>query len=98
MMTDVKTDWEQELQAEYSADGTASSARWLRGRPPKRPVPNRERRTVEHVLSGLPRSHWRTVTWRRGTRGALCARFSVVRVRVADGAELALGQHLPGKE
>jgi SRSO17 transposase len=70
----------------------------LRGRPPTHPVPNKGRRTVEHVLDALPRHQWRTVRWRRGTKGYLQARFAVVRVRVADGAELSYGQHLPGEE
>ena len=69
----------------------------LRGRPPKHTTPKRERRTVEQVLQTVPRSHWRTVKWRRGTKGSLHARFAVARGRVADGAELALGQHLPGE-
>lgn len=70
----------------------------LRGRPPQHPMPTAERQSVEAVLHALPASHWRTVTWRRGTKGKLQARFAVVRVRVADGAELAYGQHLPGEE
>lgn len=70
----------------------------LRGRPPTHPVPNKARRAVEQVVDALPRRYWRRVNWRRGTKGKLYARFAVVRVRVADGAELALGQHLPGEE
>jgi len=70
----------------------------LRGRPPQHPVATAERVSVEAALTALPATHWRTVTWRRGTKGKLQARFAVIRVRVADGAELALGQHLPGEE
>jgi SRSO17 transposase len=70
----------------------------LRGRPPIHPVPNKEHRAVERVVDALPRHHWRRVNWRRGTKGRLYARFAVVRVRVAAGAELSLGPHLPGEE
>ncbi len=45
---------------------------------------------------------WRTVTWRRGTKGPLRASFAAVRVRVADGTPTRAGershQHLPGDE
>jgi len=91
----------QRTQKVYPLTVTVSPAIipvYLRGRPPKHPVPSRERRAVEQVLDALPRNHWRTVKWRRGTKGKLQARFAVIRVRVADGAELALGQHLPGEE
>jgi len=69
----------------------------LRGCPPQHPAPTAERGSVEAILNALPTSHWRMVSWRRGTKGKLHARFAVVRGRVADGAELALGQHLPGE-
>lgn len=70
----------------------------LRGRPPTHPVPTAERASAEHVLEALSSRQWRTVSWRRGTKGKLRARFACVRVRVADGATLAFGQHLPGEE
>ena len=70
----------------------------LRGRPPTHPVPTADPISVAAALPALPASHWRTVSWRRDTRGKLQARFAVIRVRVADGAELSYGQHLPGEE
>jgi SRSO17 transposase len=43
---------------------------------------------------------WRTVSWRRGTKGRLSARFAAVRVRVADGPTQRIRdmghQHMPG--
>jgi hypothetical protein len=43
-----------------------------------------------------------TVSWRRGTKGKLSARFAAMRVRVADGPPQRIGhlgqQHLPGEE
>ena len=45
---------------------------------------------------------WRSLTWRRGTKGPLRASFAAVRVRVADGTPTRAGershQHLPGDE
>lgn len=32
----------------------------------------------------LEKAQWRTVSWRRGTKGPLSARFAAVRVLVAD--------------
>lgn len=45
---------------------------------------------------------WQAVSWRRGTKGKLSARFAAMRVRVADGPPQRIGdlgqQHLPGEE
>lgn len=42
------------------------------------------------------------MSWRRGTKGPLKARFAAVRIKVADGAPQRIGamgqQHLPGEE
>ena len=50
----------------------------------------------------LEDAKWRMVSWRRGTKGRLAARFAAVRVRVADGAPQRIGtmgaQHMPGEE
>jgi SRSO17 transposase len=61
----------------------------------RRPVPDAEPRKVEAVLSEQP---WRRIVWRRGTKGALAARFAAIRVRVGDGAIWANNRHLPGNE
>jgi len=91
----------QRTQKVYPPTVTVSPAvipAQLRGRPPKHPIPSTERQAVEQILDAVPRSYWRTVKWRRGTKGYLQAQFAVVRVRVADGPELSYGQHLPGEE
>ncbi len=48
----------------------------------------------------LESAKWQTVSWRRGTKGKLSARFAAMRVRVADGPPQRIGdlgqQHLPG--
>jgi len=51
------------------------------------------------VLADQP---WKQVSWRRGTKGRLTARFAALRVRVADGPTQRIrdmgNQHLPGEE
>jgi SRSO17 transposase len=61
----------------------------------RKPAPDEEPRTAEAVLAGLP---WRRISWRRGTKGALAARFAAARVRVGDGATWGNNRHLPGGE
>ena len=69
-----------------------------RGRPRKRHVPKPLSVTSEDVLKQAKR---RTLTWRRGTKGPLKARFAALRVRVADGPPQRIGdkgmQHMPGE-
>jgi hypothetical protein len=60
--------------------------------------PDQRSRPAEKVLA---EATWRRVTWRRGTKGQLSARFAAVRIRVADGPAQQIGgrpaQHLPGE-
>ena len=77
---------------------TAVRLRWpraTRGRPRQTPVPSEEPRAVEDVLA---RARWRRLSWRRGTEGALSARFAAKRVRVGDGPITRPSRHLPGAE
>jgi SRSO17 transposase len=70
-----------------------------RGRPRKRHVPNVLSIGAEDMLA---EAKWRTLSWRKGKRGPLKARFAAVRVRVADGPPQRIGdkgmQHMPGNE
>ncbi|KUR76716.1 transposase [Novosphingobium sp. Fuku2-ISO-50] len=70
-----------------------------RGRPRLRHVPD-VKSVAAHVM--LDSAKWRQVSWRRGTKGRLVARFAVMRVRIADGAPQRIGnagaQHMPGEE
>ncbi len=66
-----------------------------RGKPRQHPVPSEVARDAADVLAGCL---WRRVVWRQGTKGALAARFSAVRVRVADGPRSPRHGHLPGEE
>lgn len=70
-----------------------------RGRPRKNHVPDVASRPAQEVLEG---AKWQTMSWRRGTKGKLSARFAAMRVRVADGPPQRIGdlgqQHLPGEE
>jgi SRSO17 transposase len=69
-------------------------------RPSSQPlVPATEAVSAEALLGG---ERWRTIAWRRGTKGPLRAAFAARRVRVADGPAVRLhgrnNQHMPGEE
>ena len=70
-----------------------------RGRPRKNHVPDVRSLSAERTLAT---ASWRTLSWRRGTKGPLKARFAAVRIRVADGPPQRIGdmgqQHLPGED
>ena len=70
-----------------------------RGRPRQRHIPNVKSVAAQAMLET---ARWRTITWRRGTKGRLSARFAAMRVRVADGPTQRIremgAQHLPGEE
>lgn len=69
-----------------------------RGRPRQRHIPDAKSITAQAMLET---AQWRTVSWRRGTKGRLSARFAAVRVRIADGPPQRIrdmgAQHLPGE-
>ena len=70
-----------------------------RGRPRQRHIPDSNSIAAEDMMAGAA---WRTVSWRRGTKGRLSARFAAARVRVADGPTQRIrdmgNQHMPGDE
>jgi SRSO17 transposase len=70
-----------------------------RGRPRKNQIPDQLSVAAEMMLTD---AKWRKVSWRRGVKGPLSARFAAVRVRVADGAPQRIWdkgqQHMPGEE
>jgi len=70
-----------------------------RGRPRQRHIPDVKSVTAKAMLES---ARWQTVSWRKGTKGRLAARFAVARVRVADGPTQRIhdmgAQHLPGEE
>jgi len=86
-------------QKVYPADVQLVAATTKRGRPRKTLIPDKESVAAETMLA---KASWHPITWRRGTKGPLRARFAAVRVRVADGPVVRLqgrtGQHLPGDE
>jgi SRSO17 transposase len=59
-----------------------------RGRPRQRHIPDSRSVAAQTMLES---AKWRQVTWRRGTKGRLSARFAAVRVRVADGEPQRIG-------
>ena len=70
-----------------------------RGRPRQRHIPDVKSVTAQATLET---ARWQTISWRRGTKGRLSARFAAARVRVADGPPQRIhdmgAQHLPGEE
>ena len=70
-----------------------------RGRPRVRHMPDVKSMAAHTMLEG---AKWRQVSWRKGTKGRLTARFAAMRVRIADGAPQRIGsagaQHMPGEE
>lgn len=70
-----------------------------RGRPRVRHLPDTKSIAAHAMLEG---AKWRQVSWRKGTKGRLTARFAAMRVRIADGAPQRIGsagaQHMPGEE
>ncbi len=69
------------------------------GRPRKHSIPNTLSVAAETMLA--PAS-WNKVSWRRGTKGRLTARFAALRIRIADGTPQRIldkgQQHMPGEE
>ena len=69
------------------------------GRPRRHHIPDVRSLSAEKTLA---QATWRTISWRRGTKGMLKARFAAVRIRIADGPARRIGdmgqQHMPGEE
>ena len=68
------------------------------GRPRTRGVPSERAVSAEKCIAALGPRAFRSVTWRRGTKGPLRAQFAAIRVRIGDGARVKDGIHLPGDE
>ena len=68
------------------------------GRPRKHPAPSAPSQPIATLFADPPDQAFRTVSWRKGTKGRLQAAFSARRVCVADGPLASRGQHLPGEE
>jgi SRSO17 transposase len=86
-------------QKVYPADVTLSwPAPKPSGRPRKHPVPSARSVGVAALFAAMPETAFRTLSWRRGTKGPRQAGFAALRVRIADGPAMANAQHLPGDE
>jgi SRSO17 transposase len=70
-----------------------------RGRRRQNPIPDQLSVAAEAMLA---EAKWRKVSWRRGVKGPLSARFAARRIRVADGPPQRIldkgQQHMPGEE
>jgi SRSO17 transposase len=86
-------------QKVYPADVALIFPTAGRGRPRQRHIPDSKSVAAETMLA---KASWRSLSWRRGTRGRLAARFAAIRVRIADGPPQRIGdmgaQHTPGEE
>ncbi|TCV49470.1 SRSO17 transposase [Agrobacterium tumefaciens] len=69
------------------------------GRARKHSIPDTLSMAAETILEA---SSWKKVSWRRGTKGRLTARFAALRIRIADGSPQRIldkgQQHMPGEE
>ncbi len=85
-------------QKVYPVDVTvASPPPKITGRRPKHPRPSAASEDAKGLVAALPEAAFRTLTWRRGTKGPLRGAFAALRVRVADGPVASRAQHLPGE-
>lgn len=84
----------------FPADVTVRMPRPSRsgGAPRKHPVPNKAARSAADAIDELGPKAFQTISWRRGTKGALRGCFAARRVRLGDGGKASAGQVLPGHE
>jgi hypothetical protein len=72
------------------------------GQPRKHPVPSAKSVGAAALFAAMAGHAFRALSWGRGTKGKLAARFAAVRVRVADGPPQRIGdegaQPRPGEE
>jgi len=68
------------------------------GRPRKHSIPDTLSVAAETMLAS---ACWKRLSWRRGTKGPLTARFAALRIRIADGTPQRIydkgQQHMPGE-
>lgn len=82
----------------YTCDVQIDASQSGRGRPRKYPRIKEVARSVRVAIESLGSKAFRSITWRRGTKGMLRADFAALRVRVADGRRQSAGVHPPGGE
>ena len=84
-------------QKVYQADVALVFPTTTRGRRRLHHIPDAKSVAAHAVLGGAT---WRTISWRRGTKGRLAAKFGALRIRVADGPTQRIrdmgNQHMPG--
>lgn len=61
-------------------------------------TPTRERQRADELVESLGARAFRSVSWRKGTKGRLSAKFAAVRVRPADGDNIGDRVRLPTDE
>jgi hypothetical protein len=78
------------------ADAEYGKAAGFRRGLSERHLPSAASVGAAELFEALPRAAFRTISWRRGTKGPLSAAFAALRVRAADGPLMARARHLPG--
>jgi SRSO17 transposase len=68
------------------------------GRPRSRVQVSARARKAKEVISSLGPRAFKSIEWRRGTKGPLRGKFAAVRIRVADGDNALAHRHGPGEE
>jgi SRSO17 transposase len=82
----------------YSPEVQLDDSPGLRGRPRKYPRIDTAPVAARDAIEASGSRAFRSITWRRGTKGPLRAKFAAIRVRPADGPRQSRGVHPPGNE
>lgn len=85
-------------QGVYAGDVRIKPPPKRNGPPRLHGLPSKRSISAEKYIAALGPRAFRSVTWRRGTKGPLRASFAAARVRIADAARMREGGHLPGDE
>lgn len=67
-------------------------------RPPVHPTPSVESVQAQAMIASMGDDAFEEVSWRRGTKGPLRARFAAVRIRMAEGTSIGSGRRAPAEE
>jgi SRSO17 transposase len=62
------------------------------------PTPSVESVQAQAMIGALGEDAFQEITWRRGTKGPLKARFARIRVRMAEGDPIGSGRRAPAEE
>lgn len=87
---------DQLVYAESVSTKTPRPRRRAMGRPRSRPTVSQSPCKAKGAITRA--GEFEAISWRRGTKGKLRAKFAALRVRVADGPKVVGHRHGPGEE